>query len=100
MMLEKIDVKFYEFDELSESIKNTIINTFIQSLLDSNSVYDKVDFIKQAIIRAERNQTPWFTPNFVWEYGKEQILSSLRATHYTINGTSYDELMCIIGDKY
>lgn len=91
MRTETKTIKIYNFDELNEDIKNTVINNYIEILLTTVDIsnLNKNTNLYKAIKKAEDMRTPWFSSQYVWEFCRNSILKDVKKYEYLENGTIY-----------
>lgn len=90
--MKEVTIKVYEFDELSEDAKRKAETTEIISISNTDGMSyqgENHSFIDKAWKRCEELRTPWFLSQYLWEYGKEQILAELRCYWYTEDGNIF-----------
>jgi hypothetical protein len=84
----------YNFDELNEDVKNTVINEYIDELsylYSSDQLDETQDFVKEAFLEAELLRTPWFFGEIVLEKAKDKILERLTQREFLSDGTIFSE---------
>lgn len=91
MRTETKTIKIYKFDELDETVKNAIINTYIETLLISIDIskLNKKTNLYKAIKKANDLKTPWFTGQYVWDFCKNNILKDVKKYEYLEDGSIY-----------
>lgn len=77
-----------KFDELSEKVKERVINDFISLLIDITdfSTLSHNSNLYRAYKESDKMKTPWFIGEYIWEYCEKQILKELRKYRYTKEG--------------
>lgn len=86
--MKTIELKVYEYNELSENAQNVVLSELVNDWIeaewfvpdDAREGYDK------AVKEMERMQTPWFLGEAIFEYCHEQIMAMATSRMYFING--------------
>ena len=78
----------YKFDELSKQTQTLVINKHVENLLYEDREFLS-DNVKRAIKDAEAMRTPWLTGQYIYEYAKDEIMSSVRENEYLATGEFY-----------
>lgn len=78
----------YEFNELTEDAKNRALNEEIKFLIEFTN-FEELDSdmaiypnLKTAFEKCEKNRTPWFLGNFIFEYCGKYISETLQSLYY------------------
>ena len=79
---KKYDV--YSFDELSEEAKEKAIIDTALFWLEVIPYEEMTGNLKKAVNRAEELKTPWFTPSYIYDYCKDEIIEVIK-----INGWQF-----------
>lgn len=92
--MKKVEISVYEFDELDEEVQRTVIEAYVNFLLEiveasGEGVIPKVD---AAIEKAERLRTPWFTQQIIFENMESEIKQEVRKYYYFSNGRIHSKM--------
>lgn len=85
------EIEIYNFKELKENIKQMVINSFINMIVENTNFEElnKNTNLYKAYLKCKKMQTPWFISDYVWEYDKKHILKMCNFYNYTKNGQIY-----------
>lgn len=86
--MRKVEINIYKFKELEEEIQEKVICNYIDTLIATTDFDElsKNSNMYKAYKEAEKNQTPWFLGQFIWEYCEEQILKNISKLEFKKNG--------------
>lgn len=90
--MKKINADVYRFKELPSDVKDEVMATYIQCLL--NRPYERCSpKMKKAIKIAEKNRVPWFVGDIYYhDCGGEQESENILNKHwFFIDGELYNE---------
>jgi hypothetical protein len=85
------EIKLYEFKELSEEARNKAINDRISWLAEIgwDSEEWKPGYVQEAIEECEKNKTPWFFADSIYNHGRDLIELELEDFEYYEDGTHH-----------
>lgn len=86
-------INVYEYDDLTEEVRQKVINEYIQFLIettDFSELYHNSNMYK-AYRKSEEMQTPWFLGNYIWDYCHMQIEESVREWEHYEDGRVFNE---------
>lgn len=86
--MRKVEINIYKFKELEEEIQEKVICNYIDTLIATTDFDElsKNSNMYKAYKEAEKNQTPWFLGQIIWEYCEEQILKNISKLEFKKNG--------------
>ena len=86
-----VNYPVYTFDELPENIQHKVVDDEINAWLE---IYQDEDIMPEGMLKAikhaKRLQTPWFTPGYIWDYCKEEVLSCCKEYDYLASGEVFN----------
>ena len=73
-----LNIEGFEFKDLDETAQNKVISDHINFWIDVRK-YDEQNKgnYERAIDDAEKNRTPWFTPSYILDYCREEIIEDI-----------------------
>lgn len=89
--------KIYEFNDLHPEVQKFILDGKVDEIVDMTERNGYVDslpdghYIKQAIQKADALRTPWFLAEYIFELGKEEIISEVSRFQYDFFGNRVAE---------
>lgn len=83
-MTKMIQVTLYDFEELGEKAQNKVLGDVTEFLLNYMGDCDEV---KSAINKAERQRTPWFTQQILFDDSKEFVMAEAKRVWYNEDGS-------------
>ena len=92
--MREVKIKVYNYDELSDTIKEKVLENTINSWSELPlDIFMPDSNIHKAYAKAEEMQTPWFYGSYIYEYCKDELLMEIRQYEYFKDGTIYIERM-------
>ena len=82
-------VELIEFNELSDEVQESIIDDTIRYIIDTTNFekLNKNTKLYKAYKDCEKNKTPWFLGQYIWEYCKKMVLKECRRWSYSEDGS-------------
>jgi hypothetical protein len=85
--METLTQNIYEFFELPESSRITVINFTIDYFMECFDYDDLSNEMKKAVDVSEEMQTPWFLGEYIWDYANAEVLTECQRALYFIDGS-------------
>ena len=73
--MKKVEIELYNYNELSKQAKENAMNQYVEFILDMIEVWR--DDFEEDIEEAERNQTPWFLGQIIYQNNKDKLIKEL-----------------------
>ena len=73
----------YEFHELDEETQNKVIYDHADFWMETRNIEEGEESnFAMAIQKAEEMRTPWFTPSYIVDYCKDEIIEEIAINQY------------------
>jgi len=87
--MKTVKITIYDYDELKDKARGKAMNDLIAEWcemgVDGNPNFDK------AVQETERLKTPWFLPEYIFDYCEKELIEELCRYQYYKNGEIYFE---------
>ena len=86
MQKVQVTITIYEFDELDPTVQSKVIDQEIRFRLHMESVNQRSEENRKAMLESERMRTPWFFDGMYYERVKDDVYKTLRDQLYEKDG--------------